>query len=345
MSFKMFVVWALSAASLPAQSKFSWQDSCFKNPGLPYCQGRDFAVKPPPPPPPPSPTVVRGTGQNRSGNQTSTGPATLMTIGAIDWRFADPMADVLVGMNFSRIAASPLAKGLISQFAAKQGLTDADVEKIFDSLSGVDQLALSMRNNRVVAMITGSSATLSMPPSEPGEKSAVLPGGALLIGHSDAVDEAMQRIQWKRPLTELTQSAEARQATAELWAIAPGAIGGPQAVSTGLRRLYLMVWLRDKLTTDVALDFNGVANPNALHAWQSKLGPSATVEGNTVHLRTAMDSAELKQRFAEIAASPVGQPLGALIQAARSLPSRDLSQPKRTKPVIYGLDGGPKEVQ
>src|SRR5262245_1255600 len=37
----------LCAASLFGQRgrHFSWQDSCFKNPGLPYCQGRDYAVK------------------------------------------------------------------------------------------------------------------------------------------------------------------------------------------------------------------------------------------------------------------------------------------------------------
>jgi hypothetical protein len=45
----------------------------------------------------------------------------------------------------------------------------------------------------------------------------------MLIGHADAVDQATQRIAMKAPLTELTQAAQARQATSEFWAIgSPG---------------------------------------------------------------------------------------------------------------------------
>jgi hypothetical protein len=39
-----------------------------------------------------------------------------------------------------------------------------------------------------------------------------------------------------------------------------------------------------------------------------------------------------------------GERLAALVEAARSLPMRAANVPKQTKPVIYGLDGGPKVV-
>jgi hypothetical protein len=57
-----------------------------------------------------------------------------------------------------------------------------------------------------------------------------------------------------------------------------------------------------------------------------------------------MKADEVQQKFGPIAVSPLGQRLTALVQAARYLPVRDTTQPKQSKPVIYGLDGGPKEV-
>ena len=51
---------------------------------------------------------------------------------------------------------------------------------------------------------------------------------------------------------------------------------------------------------------------------------------------------EVPQRFGQIAFSPLGQRLAGLVMAARYLPVRDTTAPKQTKPVIYGLDGGPR---
>jgi hypothetical protein len=57
-----------------------------------------------------------------------------------------------------------------------------------------------------------------------------------------------------------------------------------------------------------------------------------------------MEPAELQQKFGQIVASPVGERLAALVDAARYLPVRDTTVPQQTKPVIYGLEGGPKVV-
>src|ERR1700730_17300985 len=48
---RTLIVGLLSVASLYGQyghQRFSWQEACYKNFGLPYCQGRDFAIKPQP---------------------------------------------------------------------------------------------------------------------------------------------------------------------------------------------------------------------------------------------------------------------------------------------------------
>src|SRR5437899_1598396 len=176
------LVWA---ASLYGQAhRTRWQDLCFKNPAAPFCRGNDYAIKPPakkkdaatpnvvtnPFPPPPqhvTPSVI--------------------VVGGIDWRFADPFADALVGFNFTGLSASPLARSLIAQLGANQGLTEADMRKIFDGLSGVDQVALSVHDNRIVAMVTGPVTDSTLPTPVAGSKAVLVSVNAMLVGHADAV--------------------------------------------------------------------------------------------------------------------------------------------------------------
>jgi hypothetical protein len=264
----------------------------------------------------------------------------MMMVAAIDWRFVDPFADAVVGINFSRIADSSLAHALVLQLGAKAGLTDADVKKLFDGLSGLDQIGLSVRDNKVVVMLTGAEADAA-PAAEAGMKAVSVSAGVMLFGTADAVDQAAQRINSKFPLSDIAKSAQERQAGSEFWAIGSARLAGPQAVNAGLRRFFLTVWIRSNLISDLAFEFNGVPNARTLEAF-SKLG--GTLEGNVLHSRSSIEASELQHKFAEVVASPVGDQLAALIGAARSLPARDTTAPKQTKPVIYGLEGGPKVV-
>jgi hypothetical protein len=262
-------------------------------------------------------------------------------VAAMDWRFVDPFADAVLGINFSRIVDSSLAQSLVAQLGAKAGMTEADVKKLFDGLSGLDQIALSVRGDKMVVMMTGSVTETSPPPPEAGMKVVSVSAGVMLLGTPDAVDQAMQRINMKVPLSDMAKSAQERQAGSEFWAMGSARLFGPQAQSAGLRRFFLTVWIRNNLISDLAFEFNGVPNPKALQGL-SKLG--GTLEGNVLHARTAIEASELQQKFAEVVASPAGDQLAALISAARSLPARDTTAPKQTKPVIYGLEGGPKVV-
>jgi hypothetical protein len=334
----------LCAACLCGQARsFSWQDLCFKNPAAPVCQGNDYAVKPQKKEAPTPSVVTNGSPSAPQGvkaslaNRSSANPA-VITVGGIDWRFADPFADAVVGLNFNGISTSSLVRGMIAMLGAKQGLTEADMQKIFDGLSGVDQVAISVHNDRMVAMITGSVADSGLPAPEAGLKAVPVSGGSMLIGHADAVDQAMQRIAMKSPPTLLTRSYEARQGNSEFWTVGSARLAGPQAASSGLKQFALTVWIRNRLTTDLTLEFNGVPGANALQTWQAQLGSAATVEGNAVHIRASMEADEVQQKLGEIAASPLGQGLAALVEAARYLPVRDNTVPKQTKPIIYGLD-------
>ena len=336
----------IPAACLFGQSKrFSWQDLCFKNPAAPVCQGNDYAIKPqkkeasaPSVVTNPFPSAPQGA---KTSPAKSASPS-MITVSAIDWRFADPFADAVVGFNFSGISGSPLARSLVTSLGNKQGLSEADIQRIFDGISDVDQVALSVRNasgnSRVVAMITGHVADASLPAPEAGMKAVPVSGGVMLIGHADAVDQAMQRIARKGPATELTRSYEARQTNSEFWTVGSARLAGPQAASAGVKQFALTVWIRGRVTTDVAVELDGIPSATAVQMWQKQLGSGASVEGNTVHVRSSMEGSELQQKVGEITAGPLGQSLAALVEAARYLPVRDNSVPKPTKPVIYGLD-------
>jgi len=71
--------------------------------------------------------------------------------------------------------------------------------------------------------------------------------------------------------------------------------------------------------------------------------PGAIVEGNMIYARTTIEANEV-QKFGEIASGLVGERLGMVVEAARHFPARDLNLLKQTRPVIYGLDDGPKVV-
>jgi hypothetical protein len=335
------------AVSLCGQAKkFSWQDACFNNPGAPYCQGHDFAIKKSVPTnAAPPPAAIRGTGGQRPSPTTRSNAApALLVVGSIDWRFADPFPDVLIGINFNSLAASPLARNLISQLGAQQGIAAADIQKIFDGLSDVDQVAISMRANRMVVMVTGRVTNNELPAPEAGLKIVPVSGNAMLIGHSDAVDEAVRRMAGpSNSQSDMARDAAARQAASEFWAIGEPRLAGPQAAGSGLRKFYLTVSIRSRFVSDIALEFNAVPPPNAIKAMQTSMG-AVTVEANFVHLRMSMEAEEVQQKFASIATSPFGKQLGNLVAAAKYLPARDTSVPKQTKPVIYGLDDGPKVV-
>src|SRR4051794_23896865 len=179
------------AGALCGQRRFSWQNYCFNNPGAPFCRGHEYAVKRPKPAKGPVREEVAG------DVLPLTPPAvtqTVVVVGGIDWRFADPFADAIVGINFNALTASPLGRSLFLQLGAAQGLAEADAQKLFDGLSGVGHVALSVRDNQAVAMITGRVPDAKLPAPEAGWKAVPVPGNAMLIGHTAAVDEAMQRL-------------------------------------------------------------------------------------------------------------------------------------------------------
>ncbi len=302
--------------------KFSWQESCFKNPRLPYCQGNEYAVKPTPAPKNGGKTVV---------TDPVTGKTVAVAAAGIDWEFADPAADAIAGINVAKMMSSPMAHDLIAQWAASQGFAQPEVERLFEALLGVDQLAVSVRGGQTVVIVTGRAAAWRTTPADTDWKSVPAPGGALLFGNAAAVDQALRRLTARSAIASETHSGD------DFWAVVSPALLGADAEKAGVKRLTLSMTLSDRLATDSSFELN--APPDA-QQWPASLS-AASVEGNVVHLKSSIEPAALAQAMGLIAADPSGQSLTALAKVARALPTNQIDH---SKPVIYGLDDGPKQL-
>ena len=286
----------------------------------------------------------RGAANTGASSGTSSAMDPTVDAGGVDWRFADPSADALVVLTGSEVSASPVGHNLIDQLGATGGLSRADVQNVLRGLSSVHQVALSIRQDRVVLLVTGRAPDSILPSPEAGWKAESLGGDALLIGHADAVDQAFQRLLTPSPLSELANKAMERPADSEFWMVASAKIAGPVAVAAGVKLFWLMASMRSDLTSDTAYEFNGVPEATKIQPWLSNL-IDPKIEGNAVHVRISMEADETRKSFGQIAASPLGQHLGTLIKSARYLPVRDSATTVHTKPVIYGLDDGAREVK
>ena len=315
-------------ASLFGQKSFSWQNACFNNPGLPYCQGRDFAVKPVKP----GKNGSTGGGYGSAPMTADDGLPSVIGMSGINWRFADPLADSLASVSFNNLSPSPLARFVMSALGANQGLKEANMGPIFDAFSSVDQVALSIRGDQTLIMVTGYSRESTLPALEAGWKS-VPNGNTMLIGPAQAVDQAAQRIAADGPLPELARLAAKRQANGDIWVASSI---DPEAVKAGAKRLVVTASMRDRLTGDSVFEFSQA--PDAKTIEKLPVGPGITsVEGNKVHVKMSVEIDKVQPSLAEIAGTPLGEYLWVLVKAGRYVPARDPAK-ALPKPKIAGMD-------
>jgi len=331
---RTLVVGLLLAASLYGQyghQKFSWQEACYKNFALPYCQGHDFAIKP-------QPKGKTDSARGGAGDQDLLPAANVtpaeIAAGAIDWRFADPSADTLVGFHARRIAAEPLARKVIAQLGANFGLAPAEIGNIIERLSGVEQVAISASQNQTVIMITGRDSDSTLPLLDPGWKSSPVAGNAILLGQAEAVDQAIQRLAKGDPPGDMMRLAMKRQAGSDFWTIGFAGLASRQDESTKVKAFSLEVGIRDHLTSELALEFNAPPDEKVLAAWDRK----GAIQGNVIHVTTTIEANEVQQKLGQTAANPMGEYLTGLVKPTRYLPMHEATEPKPAKPVIFGLD-------
>ena len=338
------VVCLMCAVSLYGQYNrghhFSWQDSCFNNPRLPYCIGHESAVN--------HKGEKKNTAVSNGLNGTADAVAepeyftpSVVAVGAVDWRFADPSPDALVGFSGASLAASPLARSLIQQLGSGQGLAAADVDKTLDALSGVQHVAISVHDQEIVIMVAGRGTDTILPSTGAGWKVVPVVGNSLLAGHAEAVDRALHRIETQSPPADLTRAAQQIQSESDFWAVGSSKLLGPQFSAAGIKRFALSASMQDHLTTELAVELDAEPNARTPTIWPTSRG-DVTVEGKEIHVRTSLEPGGAQQGCGELLASPLGQKLSALVQVTRYLPTPDTTV--HTKPIIYGLDNGPTEA-
>jgi hypothetical protein len=146
------------------------------------------------------------------------------------------------------------------------------------------------------------------------------------------------------PLGELPRLAQQRQADSEFWVAGSAQLAGQEAAALGVKRFSLTATITERLTSQTAYEMNAVPDANALKAWLSTLG-EVKIESNIVNASTSVQIDETRPSFDKTAVSPLGQRLGPFIKSARNLPVRDTPTTVHTKPVIYGLEEGAREVK
>jgi hypothetical protein len=300
---------ALAASVSGQRRSFSWQNACFNNPGAPYCQGHEFAVKKTKPG-----AATEGAAEAIDRfvpvipeNVTPS----VIAMGGLYWQFADPKADALAGLNFSNLQASPLALGLMTQLGAKQGLTEADMQAVFEGFSSVDHVVICIKGDQTVLLAGGRVANTTLPPLEPGWKAVTIAGNGMIIGPREAVDQAVERVVSGSPAGELARLAKQKQTDNDFFAVASGGFAGA-------KRFSVTASLRDRLSTDTAFEFSTAPDEKTL-----QMLPGAQVDGNVAHVGLAMGADEVQQHVDQIASSPLGKCLGALVKIARYLPTQD----------------------
>jgi hypothetical protein len=324
-AFSIAMVFATSLYGQYGGHRFSWQESCFNHPGLPYCQGNEYAVKPTPPPKNGGKIVV---------TDPVTGKPVVVSVTGIDWRFADPAADGVAGIDVAKLMASPIAHDLVADWAAMLGFSQPEVEKLFESLLGVDQLAISVRDGKAVVMLTGRATAWRMASGNPDWKSAPGPGGTLLFGDAGSVDQALERLKSQAP------AASGQKVNEPIWAVLSRALLGPQEEKAGVERITVSVAMSDRLSIDSSYELSAPADKQA---WPASM-PGATVDGNGVHWKSSVEAPALEETLARLGSDPAGRSLGALAGVARSLPTNQPAPIDHSKPVIYGLDDGPRQL-
>jgi hypothetical protein len=94
----------------------------------------------------------------------------------------------------SALRDSALARQLLLAIGSKQGLKEAVLQRVFEVLSGVDQIAVSLNNNRAVALLVGHVSEAMFPSPQPGMRAVQVSENALLFGQSSEVTDARQRM-------------------------------------------------------------------------------------------------------------------------------------------------------
>jgi hypothetical protein len=289
----------------------------------------------------------------RAPRTRSSASPSIIRVGELDWRFAHPHADLLIGMDLESLLGSELMRTLLRQWAGKLGATPKEQDQMLAGLGDAKRILISIYNKELLAMMVGNIGNLPQGPQAGGLQFTRLSEDTALMGTEGGSFGALTRL--KVPPLPNPQQDEAKlmARTYDFWvwgrADRLAGLGAGANGNTPVKKIKLGVSFRDGFNLQMILDTPDGASAAHLLAEMQKGAPSGmtgAVEGNSVRYAMVLDRDRALQRFGGFMTDSLGKQFAPLIAAARQMSARQSggARPSAGKIVIDGLDDGPKEV-
>lgn len=293
-----------------------------------------------------------------------------------DWRFAHPGATLVGSFRVKAMLDSPLVNTLLTQATAKDPSVGAIVGMMRPMLGGIEEIRFSVRdtgkgkNPDVVALISGNldeNAARSM--SQGKTTVRRIDANTLLVGDGPSLDEAVARM--RKPATGLQARALDRGkglANYDLW-IAGSLPEMPMTVPVlnSMRSIAFGLSAQSDLRMEVAIETASpkmaedlVSEARKSQAKQPGIGAAlqSEADGSTARFRFVMEGDQVTQAVQQAiensgkGQSPFSTLLGQQPAFRSSTPQTPVvaeppapPKPQRDTIVIYGLEGGPREIK
>jgi hypothetical protein len=289
----------------------------------------------------------------RAPRTRSSASPSIIQVGELDWRFAHPHPDLLIGMDLESLLGSELMRTLLRQWAGKLGATTKEQDQMLAGLGDAKRILISIYNKDMLAMMVGKIGNLPQGPQTGGLQFTRLSEDTALMGTEGGSFGALTRLKLA-PLPNAQQDeAKLMARTYDFWvwgrADRLAGLGAGANGNTPVKKIKLGVSFRDGFNLQMVLDTPDGASAAHLLAEMQKGAPSGmtgAVEGNSVRYAMVLDRDRALQRFAGFMTDSLGKQFAPLIAAARQMSAGHGAgaRPSAGKIVIDGLDDGPKEV-
>jgi hypothetical protein len=285
-------------------------------------------------------------------SRPSKGP-TVIQIGELDWRFAHPHPDLLIGMDLESLLGSELMRTLLRGWAGKLGATPKEQDQMLAGLGDAKRILISIYNKDMLAMMVGKIGNLPVGPQAGGLQFTRLSEDIALMGTEGGSLGALTRLKLQPLPNPQQDEAKLMARTYDFWvwgrADRFAGLSASSAGNTPMKKIKLGVSFRDGFNLQMILDTPDGASAAHLLAEMQKGAPSGmmgAVEGNSVRYAMVLDRDRALQRFAGFMTDSLGKQFAPLITAARQMSARQSggARPSAGKIVIDGLDDGPKEL-
>jgi hypothetical protein len=283
--------------------------------------------------------------------RASASPAVIQ-VGELDWRFAHPHPDLLIGIDLENLLGSELMRALLRDWAGKLGATPEEQDKMLTGLGDGKRISISIFNQDILAMMVGNIGELPDTAMPGGLRFTRLSTDVTLLGSQVGTFGAMTRLKLKALPNPQQEEAKLMARTYDFWvwgkADRLAGFGQSMSGTTPVKRIKMGASFRDGFNFQLILDTADPASAARLLASMRKTSPrgmQGAVEGSSVRYAMALDRDATLQRFAGFMTDSVGKQFAPLVDAARQMSTHQAGAPRSAgKIVIDGLDDGPREV-